>query len=532
MTPLRIATLAALGVCCIGVVWRLAMWFVRPVGPDARTTTLRARLLSLPGLLWPGSIGGLLRALFWDTLLQGRLFHANRVRWLGHLLIVTGCLVLVLMHGLGSVLAVKLFKGYQSTLDPFLLVRDVAGLLVVVGVLLVFGQRAVQRAGRPSPRRPWDGAFVALLVLAVLTGFLLKGIKIASPRAFYRMADKYIGTTDPEELSGLRAVWAQDFGVYFDDAPVSDDPEVIAEGRDLHKDACADCHSRPTSALVSWPVSRAVAPVVGHLDPAGGLLYWVHVAACLLGLATLPATRFIHVLADPVALLATRKRGAASVVKRAIALDACLRCSLCDTRCSVAPLARALANPFLLPSHKLAEVARQGPMPMVVEGAFLCTSCGRCTEVCPTGLDLNDLWTARRADLEAAGEVAPARFVKGRSAARWAEALANTQVEAGPLTGNPRTFAQCAQCQTCTNVCPVVAASTDPANGADITPQKVMNLLRLGLHRFALGSRMVWDCATCYQCQEHCPEGIKVTEVMLELREMAYRGFARERRLG
>jgi len=137
--------------------------------------------------------------------------------------------------------------------------------------------------------------------------------------------------------------------------------------------------------------------------------------------------------------------------------------------------------------------------------AIRCVQCGKCSSGCPVAFDT--CHTPRRL----------LRFLQWG----WLE-------EAGRSP-----FASlCAQCQTCTNVCPVVAASTDPANGADVTPQKVMNLLRLGLHRFALGSRMVWDCATCYQCQEHCPEGIKVTEVMLELREMAYRGFARERRLG
>jgi heterodisulfide reductase subunit C len=57
--------------------------------------------------------------------------------------------------------------------------------------------------------------------------------------------------------------------------------------------------------------------------------------------------------------------------------------------------------------------------------------------------------------------------------------------------------------------------------GVDLTPQKVMNLLRLGLRDLTLGSRMVWDCASCYQCQEHCPEGVRVADIMCELRALA-----------
>jgi heterodisulfide reductase subunit C len=90
-----------------------------------------------------------------------------------------------------------------------------------------------------------------------------------------------------------------------------------------------------------------------------------------------------------------------------------------------------------------------------------------------------------------------------------------------PLSADRRTFARCVQCQTCTNVCPVVAHSVDAEHGVDLTPQKVMNLLRLGLGDLTLGSRMVWDCASCYQCQELCPEGIRVADIMLELRALA-----------
>jgi heterodisulfide reductase subunit C len=154
------------------------------------------------------------------------------------------------------------------------------------------------------------------------------------------------------------------------------------------------------------------------------------------------------------------------------------------------------------------------------------------------GLDLDDLWEAGRSDLAAAGQPAPAGWVGARSALEWEEALVARAGSvaakppawrAGPLSGDRGTFSRCVQCQTCTNVCPVVAAGM-VGDGPDLTPQKVMNLLRLGLEDLAIGSGMVWRCATCYQCQEHCPEGIRVTDVMLELRGLGYRrlGSARD----
>jgi len=32
---------------------------------------------------------------------------------------------------------------------------------------------------------------------------------------------------------------------------------------------------------------------------------------------------------------------------------------------------------------------------------------------------------------------------------------------------------------------------------------------------------MLWDCLTCYQCQEHCPQNVKVTEVLYGLKNLS-----------
>jgi heterodisulfide reductase subunit C len=147
-------------------------------------------------------------------------------------------------------------------------------------------------------------------------------------------------------------------------------------------------------------------------------------------------------------------------------------------------------------------------------------------------LDLQDLWQAGRGDLASVGLPAPAQWVQARPALAWAESLqsdswphsfSDPDAIHAPLSADRSSFSRCVQCQTCTNVCPVVAHSTDPASAVDLTPQKVMNLLRLGLRDLTLGSRMVWSCATCYQCQEHCPQGIRVADIMLELRALAVR---------
>jgi heterodisulfide reductase subunit C len=52
-----------------------------------------------------------------------------------------------------------------------------------------------------------------------------------------------------------------------------------------------------------------------------------------------------------------------------------------------------------------------------------------------------------------------------------------------------------------------------------MTPQQVMNLLRLGKKQMAAKTLMVHNCLTCYSCQESCPSEIKVTDILIELRQ-------------
>lgn len=553
----RIALWVSLALGGLGLLWRLVTWLTVRIGTDARDVSFGQRLWAAigggVGALFSRRLPGMMGAFFLDVLFQRRLFATSKLRWAGHLMILVGFTALLVMHALAAWLSGKLFDNYYATLNPFLLLRNVFGAMAVVGVvLLALGRRRDWVFGRPA-RRPADGIFAALLAVVLVSGFLLEAQKIASPKAFYRMTDEFGLGTDAEELAGLRWVWKQDYGVAFTDLHGEPDADVLAEGRELNTQACVDCHARPQSAFVSYPMARAMAPVTATLDAANAdrALLWLHVLACLLGIVVLPFTRFFHAVADPVSLVA---RGAAAsgplslagrVSRRALAADACIRCGLCDARCSVAPIARWLDNPELLPSRKVQATRRvagrawtrigDGDADRLAQGAHLCTDCGRCTLRCPVGLDLGDLWDAGRDDLAARGLPAPATWIQEHPAIAWAEAL-GTELgrvpPAGPLSADRRTFSACVQCQTCTNVCPVVAHGGTDADRVDLTPQKVMNLLRLGMVDLALGSRMVWDCATCYQCQENCPEGIRVTDVMLELRGAAWRQLSpvRERR--
>ena len=553
----QIPLYTSLLLCALGLLWRMSAWYRLRIGPDVRAVTLlqrlHASLRGLAGALITRRLLQVLAALLLDVLLQRRLYRSDKSRWLAHLLMFAGFTSLLLMHALAAVVTVKLFSGYESTRNPYLFLRNLFGAMVLLGLaLFLFG--LWRRRTRFAPARPpMAVAFVALLGLVLLTGFLLEANKIVSPQAFYRMAKEFNGSADPVQLKPLRALWASEYGVAFDDLKEPLTAQLMQQGRAMHEADCETCHARAASAFFAYPVSRLLVPLAPMLDRAQlpAWLLYLHVFTCFIGLATLPFTRFFHAVAAPVSLLSSASVpvqascSASRASRRALALDACVACGICDARCSVAPLAQHLDNRHLLPSHKLVATGALARARLAfghtaagagdealraAEGAFHCTDCGRCSIACPVGLDLEDLWRAGRGDLAGAGLPAPAQWVQARSPLAWAESLQrdswprsffDPDVVDAPLSADRSSFARCVQCQTCTNVCPVVAHSADPAYGVDLTPQKVMNMLRLGLRDLTLGSRMVRDCAICYQCQEHCPDGLRVADIMIELRALA-----------
>lgn len=541
MTPFGWAVVLAVAIAVAGSLWRAARWL--RLGLPAVPSSARERAIALLAAAVRAPRGKrvwrALAVLFFEVLGLRRLWTRDPVRWAAHLLLVVGFAGLFFLHALGDVVAVKLADSYMPTLSPWLWLRDLFGLLVLLGFAIGILRRLVARGHLPAPRRRDPLCVIALLGI-VVSGFALSAIKITSAPAFERMVRAYASLSD-DEAASLRAYWGEEYGVAFSPPIQPATPAQLAAGEAVHQAACASCHSRPQQALLSYPLSRLFREIAPGLASWGAeaWLLRLHQLLCLFALAYLPFSRFFHVVAAPLALLAEADAAPPpdpnQRTRRALALDACVRCGLCDERCSVAPLAFLFGNALVLPAAKLdaLRAVARGKLDgaprgaRLAEGAYACSDCGRCTVGCPVGLRLDDLWSAGKDELRQRGEPPAPEWVKLTSAAEWADRLAAWPPAGSPLprytslTTDRHTFSPCVQCQTCTNVCPVVAHS-DRVSGVDATPQKVMNLLRLGLADLALGSRMVWDCATCYQCQEHCPADIRVTEVLYELRNRGY----------
>jgi len=74
---------------------------------------------------------------------------------------------------------------------------------------------------------------------------------------------------------------------------------------------------------------------------------------------------------------------------------------------------------------------------------------------------------------------------------------------------------RCFACGTCTAGCPIREVD-DRYN-----PRRIIRMILYGMKDELLRSDFVWLCANCYTCQERCPQGVRITEIMRELRNMA-----------
>ena len=77
-----------------------------------------------------------------------------------------------------------------------------------------------------------------------------------------------------------------------------------------------------------------------------------------------------------------------------------------------------------------------------------------------------------------------------------------------------RTILYCYQCGTCSAGCPVLGA-------LGLMPHQVIRMALLGLKQEVLESSTIWLCASCYLCNERCPQGVEISNVFFALKNIA-----------
>jgi heterodisulfide reductase subunit C len=73
----------------------------------------------------------------------------------------------------------------------------------------------------------------------------------------------------------------------------------------------------------------------------------------------------------------------------------------------------------------------------------------------------------------------------------------------------------CYQCGTCTNDCPVAKRVEE------FRPRNIARLVMYGQKERLMEGDLLYLCAGCYTCYEHCPQEVHVSEIITGLRTIA-----------
>jgi heterodisulfide reductase subunit C len=493
-----------------------------------------------------------------------------------HMLIFWGFMLLVFMHALETFISEPLFADYYSTINPFMFLRDLFGFMVILGITIAVFRRFILKAHRLSTN-VMDYYAIVIVTVILVSGVFLEGLKITSTTAFTQMQEDYAGLEDEAEIQALESYWVRNYGLVSPRVKGPFEDDVLIQGEELHAESCAECHSRPQAAFTGYAVSKLIQPIAFALDQAGGInfLWYIHFLACFAGLAYLPFSKMFHIFTSPLSLMANavmdqeRSDPANIATRQIMELDACTHCGTCSSRCAVGVAFEELSNKNILPSEKLASIRALAAgrklgdkeLKILLEGLYLCTNCQRCTVVCPVGINLQEMWFTVRESLLQRGypevlmlsplslyrglvsdRVSKERYRKPLQQVKQAitEEFRLTDIQNNTLTDvhmsqglkhklglspQSNTFSYCFNCKTCSLSCPVVKNYDDPRGSLGLEPHQIIHATLLGLGDLIFSTKMLWTCLGCYQCQENCPQEVRVTDVFYELKNLAVKEF-------
>lgn len=552
-------------ICLVGLALRLHTWFSQGIHSPSPSIPIveraRAALQSCSKVLFSGQIVTIVKSFFTDLLFQNRVFQKSGLRWAAHTLIFFGFIALLLMHAMEATFSVNFLSDYESTLNPYLLLRNVFGMMVLLGVGIATYRRIILKPKRLKTY-PSDWAALVLVGGIILSGMLLEGSRISSYTVFQGMMDEY-GAFDEEETLDLEAFWVIENGLASPNIipPVSTDQ--VERGREVNSNSCIECHAANSSAFASYTLKGLTRPFAWVFGDSATVTFFtlIHVLFCLTFLAWLPFSKMFHIVAAPISLVINAIMGKENATapanllnRQMIGLSACTHCGSCSIECSSSMFYESFQNDFILPSEKvqfLNNIAAGKPIDLATrkrlqEGLYVCTSCDRCTDICPSGINLKEIFVSARYALLEQGTPEKTLLSHFSFPLALAQRFTGDHLKAlkaveemfrktfQKLSDLPlplslsktkgmvnQSYKSCYSCQRCTNVCPVVRSYSNPVESLDMLPHQLIYSIGIGNAEVAMGSKMIWSCSTCYLCQEHCPNQVELTDIFYNLKNAA-----------
>ena len=569
--------IAAIAVFGIGVLYKVSTWFRYTIDPFTvhitPTERFQAALKGTLSVVFSTRVLTLLEVFVLDVVFQRRIFKESLLRWAMHMSIFTGFILLLVFHALANQIPGKIFSGYYSTSNPYLFLRNLAGALVIAGLLI-----SVYRRLALKPRRFFsnvmDWQMIVILAVVMVSGILLEAGEMSSYSAYKQMVDDYADVVDEESIA-LESYWVKNFAVVSPNLSEPFDHSTLTLGREMHLAYCSECHSGSRWAFMSYGTAKIIRPLAGWMESKriDRMLWYLHFLAAFVGLAWLPFSKLFHVFISPLSLLinAVMKDEASSdpanvATRQILELDACTHCGTCTMRCSVGTAFEEIPNRYILPSEKIgaAKMLATGKdidpaeLDRIQAGLYLCTNCHKCTDVCPVGINLQQMWFNLREFVLQQGrpelqvlsclslyrglnrdKINPAHYFNTQQLAH--EAIAGTDERrqevdqkpvkinsenrklSGILNANTRTNTlwACYGCCTCSNACPVVANYQNPRQALGLLPHQIIQAAKMGLSDLIFKAGMLRDCLWCYACQQNCPQNVQVTDILFELKNLA-----------
>ncbi len=565
----NILLVIAVSVCLIGLLIRLSIWFSQGIYPSTSLppsnlsvgSRIKSATQGIIGSVFSSRFLQILKSLIVDVLFQKRIFDQSILRWIAHTLIFTGFILLFFMHALDSTVSEALFNDYQPTLNPFLFLRDLFGVMVLIGVGIAVYRRISMKSHRLITSKS-DWTALIFVGVIILSGMLLEGSKISSISTYQNMVDDYAAFSDETEEKALEAFWVAENGLISPNMAEPFDAELIAHGREVNSYSCIECHDSNKAAFASFALAKINKPLFSVIDDSTVVttFWYLHILACLSFLAWLPFSKMFHVLAAPLSLVIKRvtgdevKQPANVLNSQMVGLSACTHCGTCSIECSSGMFYETFQNDFILPSEKVQYLKKfaagkeQDPkiIKRMQQGLYICTSCDRCTSVCPSGINLKELFISSRYSLLDTGIPETTMLSHFSFPLALAQNFVDDHIKAlkkvtdlfkknfqhladlaSPITlrqtkgiGN-NSYKGCFSCQRCTNICPVVRSYENPAEVLGLLPHQIMFSLGIGNVELATGSQMIWSCSTCYLCQEHCPNQVELCDIFYHLKNSA-----------
>ncbi len=362
-----IETLALL-VFFLGIWANLAFWLKGGVSRTKEGTRWE-KLVYLFGILVRAALRkDFLKLVSLDVLFQRTLTREDPTRWPMHFPLFAGFCVLFFIGSLGDQMAQWGWVELDKDLPWFAFTNDLAGLFLLAGLLLALHRRYILKLPYLKTFLE-DKIIVVLLLISLLSGYVVEGIRFLSTHSPVESRASFIGIALVGVFSPLRLDW-------------------------------------PTTYLWVW---------------------WFHAIVSLAFFCYIPYSRLFHLFGTSLTLLLNSQNHKADftgadptgtvpnfTIKQLIELSGCTRCGECLKVCEtykdrdVDPIAPAIklkeARGHLLHKYGPAPASKllggrdlsQQDLSTLSEATFRCTLCGYCTHVCPSKIDLQSMWYSLR----------------------------------------------------------------------------------------------------------------------------------------